>query len=134
MADLTVTAASVQPTSTTKRLTKIAAEAITAGESVYVNTNDQLALADNDLSAAAASAVGIALASAAAGQPCPYAYEGDLDMGSILTAGLIYVVSSTPGGIAPSADLASGDYTTILGVAKDADTLSLHVHASGNQV
>ena len=34
--------------------------------------------------------------------------------------GTVYVVSDTAGGIKPTADLATGDYTTILMVATDA--------------
>jgi len=134
MVDLTITAASVQPTSSTKRLTKIAGAAITAGQSVYVDASDLLQLADCDASATTAAATGISLANVAAGQPCSYATTGDLDMGSIITAGEIYVLSGTAGGIAPEADLASGDYVTILGVGKDADTMTIHIYASGNQV
>jgi hypothetical protein len=55
-------------------------------------------------------------------------------MGSIITAGTIYVLSSAAGGIAPAADLGASDYVTILGVGKTATVLSVHIHASGNQV
>ena len=131
MVDLTVTAASVVPTTTTKRLTKVASEAIDAGEAVYLNASDQLVLADNDASAASAAAIGIALASAAANQPCPYTYDGGLTVGAILTLGTTYILSSTAGKIAPIADVASGDYVTILGVASSTSVLDVHIHASG---
>lgn len=134
MTDLTVTASAVVPTSTSKTQTKIAAVAITAGQVVYVNSSNQLALADNDASALTPAVAGIAINSCSAGQPCSYTTEGDLTMGSIITAGTIYVLSSAAGGIAPAADLGSSDYVTILGVGKTATVLSVHIHASGNQV
>lgn len=134
MADISVTASSVVPTATTKRQTKVAAAAITAGQVVYVNTSDQLALADNDASATTAAAVGIALNSCAADQPCSYATSGAVTFNAVLTAGTIYVLSSTAGGIAPAADLASGDYVTILGVASSTTSLTVNINASGHQV
>lgn len=134
MADLSVTAASVQPTSSTKRQTKIAGAAITAGQAVYVDSSNLVQLADADSSATTAAAVGISMNDAASGQPVSYAYEGTLDMGSIITAGEIYVVSGTAGGIAPKADLASGDYVTILATGSDTDTVTIDINASGDQV
>jgi hypothetical protein len=134
MADISVTAASVVPTSTTKRQTKNAAAAITAGQVVYVNSSDLVALADNDASVTTAAAVGIALNSCAAGQPCSYATSGDVTFNAVLTAGAVYVLSSTAGGIAPVADLASDDYVTILGVASTTTNLTININASGHQV
>lgn len=134
MADISVTASSVVPTSTAKRLTKTAAVAITAGQVVYVNASDQLALADNDASTTTATAVGVALNSCAANQPCSYATEGNVTFNAVLTAGTIYVLSSTAGGIAPAADLASADYVTIVGVASSTTNMKIHMYASGAQV
>jgi len=134
MVDIVVTASAVKPTASTKTQTKRASVAITAGQAVYVTAADVLALADNDASALTQAAVGIALNSCAADQPCSYATEGDLTMGSIITAGTIYVLSSTAGGIAPAADLGAADYVTILGVGKNATTLSVKINVSGNQV
>lgn len=131
MVDVTVTAANVAPTSTTKRQTKIASVAITAGQVVYVNASDQLALADADLSEAAAAAVGVALNSCSANQPCSYAASGDVTFNAGLTKGAVYVASGTAGGIAPVADLASEDYVTILGVASTATNLQVNIYASG---
>lgn len=131
MVDITVTAASVKPTATTKRQTKIAAVAITAGQVVYVNSTDRIALADCDLSADAAKAVGIALNSCAADQPCSYAAAGDVTFNAALTKGAVYVLSGNVGGIAPVADLASLDYVTILGVASSTTNLQVNIYASG---
>lgn len=55
---------------------------------------------------------------------------GTLTIGGTVVVGTVYVVSATAGGIAPSADLATGWYTTILGVATTAAKLSMGLKAS----
>jgi hypothetical protein len=134
MVDIAITAANVAPTASTQRLTKIAAAAITAGQAVYVNASDRLALADADLSATAAAAVGIALNNAAANQPCSYAVGGDVTINAVATVGTIYVLSGTAGGVAPAADLASGDFVTVLGVGKTTTSIQLAVNATGIEI
>lgn len=129
MADLTITAANVNKiTGNVKNYT--AAVAITAGQPVYLNTSSQAALADADALASAA-AIGIAENSAAAGQQVGVQISGTMDVGATLAVGTVYVVSTTAGGIAPLADIASGDYTTILGIASAAGVLNLNVWATG---
>lgn len=134
MTDISVTASSVVPGAGAKRQTKTASVAITAGQVVYVNSSDQLALADNDASTTTASAVGIALNSCAANQPCSYATSGPVTFNAVLTSGTIYVLSATAGGIAPAADLDAEDYVTILGVASSTTSLTVNIFASGHQV
>lgn len=134
MVDIAITAANVAPTANTQRLTKIAAAAITAGQAVYVNATDNLALADADLSAAAAAAVGIALNNAAINQPCSYAVGGDITINAVATVGAVYVLSGDAGGVAPVADLASADYVTILGVGKTTTSIQLGINATGIEV
>lgn len=119
MADLVITAANITPGTTTGytpvKQTGTAGETITAGQSVYLLSSDsKLYKADANASSASAAAVGIALHAALAGQPLTYISSGALNFGAILTAGLYYVVSATAGGIAPTADLASGWYSTLL--------------------
>jgi hypothetical protein len=50
---------------------------------------------------------------------------------SAFTVGQVYVASTNAGGIAPYADLGSGDYVTILGVATTATNLKLSINQSG---
>lgn len=122
MVDITVTAASVVKGA--NGLTKLgtAGATITAGQVLYLDsTTGTLKLADNNLSAAAATPVGIALNGGASGQPIEYLYEDDdFTPGATLTQGLLYVLSGTAGGIAPSADLTSGMYPSLLFIAKSA--------------
>jgi len=132
MADLTITASQVQPgdiNANTKEGT--AGASITAGQPLYADASAQgkLKPADADLSSAAATCVGIAVHAAESGQPIRYQRTGDITLGAAaaMTAGTIYVVSDTAGGIMPSADLEAGDRVSILGVAISASVLRLRL-------
>lgn len=128
MASLTVTAANVQPTTTTTYKTGAAGAAITAGQSVYLDaTTNTIKLADADLSVAAAKGVGIAINNAASGQPVTYAISGQINMGATLVKGTTYVVGATAGSVAPQADLTTGATICILGTAKDATYLDVNI-------
>jgi hypothetical protein len=133
MADITITAASVKKTATTVIEEGVAGATITAGKPVYKDSTDgKLKLADADLSLAAAEAIGIALNGAETDHPLEYATGGDVTYNAGLTAGTVYVVSATAGGVAPSADLdaASTWYATILGVASSTTNLKVSIKAS----
>lgn len=121
MADLTITAADVVNTSGAIQ-SGTAGETITAGMAVYVKAADsRLWKAQCDGTAAEATAVGIALHAALAGQPLAYAGNGSvIDIGAT-TSKTIYVVSATAGGVAPVADLVTGNYISRLGHATATD-------------
>lgn len=91
---------------------------ITAGMPVYKDSTDNGHLKPGDADAAASAAcVGIALHGAADGQPLVYAKPGAvINWGATLSKNTYYVVSTTAGAVAPSADLAGGDYVTLLAV------------------
>lgn len=133
MADLTITAANVVAAADAKIGRGTAGAAITAGQSLYLDSADgRMKLADaNSGTAAARSCAGIALHAASSGQPIAYAYEGDVNPGATLTVGEIYVLSATAGGIAPEGDLTTGHYVGILGVATTASNLRLRINNSG---
>lgn len=132
MADITITAADVLKTTTTAVTEGIAGGTITAGMPVYIDTaaSGVLKACDADVAATSVCA-GIALHSAASGQPIKYAYSGSLTISAVMTVGQIYVVSTTAGGVAPYADLASGDFVSILGVASTSSNLILSINNSG---
>lgn len=130
MADLTITASSVVPGAGAVVKSAIAAVAITAGQLVYIDANGQAALADAN-AATTDNVVGMATNNAAASQPVNYVAKGLVDVGSVLTAAAVYVLSSTARGICPVADLGSTEYTTIIGVAVDANTLEIDIKVSG---
>lgn len=125
MADLTITAANVDPAAAGVNKNAVAGVAITAGQAIYLDAtaSNVAKLADADASLAAATSVGIAVCDAAAGQIVVYRDAGDIDLGVTLTVGELYFVSDTAGGIKPSADLGTGDYVTLLGIADATDNL-----------
>lgn len=132
MADVSITASAVLVTNNTITATGRAGATITAGQTVYADSTDNgdYKLADADSSDATAECKGIALNGAADGQPLEIATGGDLTMDG-LTAGELYVVSGTPGGLAPEGDLGAGDRVTFVGVAKSATSLSITLNISG---
>lgn len=136
MADLSITAANVQPGTGSTVVHGTAGATVTAGQPVYkdANDSDKWKPADADASEAAAEAIGIALNSAADEQPLAICKRGLMQTGATTVKGTIYVLSGTAGGICPAADLASGDWTTILAVAADnTGGLNVSIYASGVQ-
>lgn len=121
MADITVTAGSVLASSTALRATGVAGSTITAGQPVYIDTanGNVLKPTDSNASLLAATVAGIALNGGATGQPIAYVYEDpDFTPGATLVSGTVYGPSSTPGGICPNADLTTGDFPSVLFIAK----------------
>ena len=108
--------------------------AITAGQVVYLDSANggKVNLADADVEASAV-AVGVAVNDCAAGGVCSYVKSGSQISvsGAPFTKGLAYYVSLTAGGIAPVADLLTGDYVTIIGVASSTSVLDVNINASG---
>jgi hypothetical protein len=134
MADLTITAASViAAAGGSIERSGIAGATITAGKTVYQDpaTGKYLLADSNSATAAARDPDGIALNGASDGQPLAILRGGDLAIGATLTPGVVYYQSDTPGGICPVADLASGEYPCLLGIAKSASVLALDINASG---
>lgn len=134
MADITVTAANVKigTSATTTLRTVLYGDTITQGQPVYSDTtdSDKYKRADADVLATAVAA-GVALTPGVSGDYGVIVTDGPFVPGATLTVGATYVVSTNPGGIAPIADLASGDFTTILGVATTAAILDLDLYVSG---
>lgn len=57
--------------------------------------------------------------------------RGPITIGATLTAGVAYYCSGTAGGIAPVADVTTGWYVTIVGIATSTTVLDVKFHASG---
>jgi uncharacterized phage protein gp47/JayE len=130
VADIAITAANVAAGSDAVIEKGTAGATITAGQVVYKDTADnRFKLVDSDSATAAArNPYGIALNSASSGQPLSVQRAGDITVGGTLTAGTAYYASSgTAGGIAPLADIASGDDPILLGLAKSAAVLQLKI-------
>jgi hypothetical protein len=135
MADVTVTPAEVLPATDTLTIDGTAGATVTAGQTCYLDSSDnKYKLADADASAATAAVKGLAMHGASDGQPIRLAIGGTIDPGFTAAVGTIYVQSGTAGGIAPVTDLATGDFTTIIGVGISASSLKLLMINSGVQV
>lgn len=130
MADLTITPANVALAGSTTGAGPTVVqygEAVTQGEPLYINSSDgKYYLADADASATAAEATKLAMTPGGADDYGIVAgAEMEVDLGATLTVGTTYVVSATAGGIAPIADLTTGDYTCIIGTAETASKIKL---------
>lgn len=123
MADLTITAGNVVPSSTASTLHGTAGAAITAGQAVYLDTTtNTYKLCDADVAASAVCA-GIALNGASSGQPITILTDGQITIGATVTRGTAYYVSLTAGGICPVADISTGDYVSLIGIADSTTTI-----------
>lgn len=133
MADLSITAANVQPDLNGPFEIRIAGATITAGQTLYEDTSDsnKVKLFDANGSALLRVLFGVAMNGAASGQPVRVQRGGTYTVGATVAVGTIYVGSATAGGIAPAADLASGWYTNVLGVAVTTTTIKLGIINSG---
>ena len=134
MADISITASNLIPATGYGFVDGVAGATIPAGDLAYTSAvNGQFLLADNNDTAVKAAVTGIAAASAVSGQPQRLITSGNVAVGSILTVGTVYCLSSNAGKICPYADLDSGDYVTIVGVATAATTLKVAIRVSGIQ-
>lgn len=133
MADLTITAANVLKGANAVEEPGYAGETVTAGQPVYLDPTTRLYMkADNNSAVAAARLPrGIALNGASANQPLVIQRSGDITIGATLTAGTAYYLSDTPGGICPVADVGSGEYPCLIGIAKSTTVLGLGINYSG---
>lgn len=136
MVDIAITASQVLPGTDGATFEQgTAGGTITAGQPVYIDTGDsnKVKAADANAATPAFTVAGIALHAALAGQPIRYQTSGPITLGAgaAMTVGGVYVLSATAGGIAPVADLATGMYASVLGVATTAAILALKIHNSG---
>lgn len=133
MADLTVTASSVLANSGSAVEHGTAAAALTAGQVLYKDdATGRYGLADsNSATAGVRVPVGIALHAAATGQPVAVLTRGPITIGATLAAGTTYALSETPGGLQPTADLASGEYPSIIGMATSTTVLNVKIQSAG---
>lgn len=101
-ADLSITATDVAPVLVIEQITLPAAEAIDAGEVVFIDTNGKAQLADQD-EATEDDPAGVAITTAnAAGITITVLRKGLLDLGNALgdlAYGATVYLSATPGGI-----------------------------------
>ena len=123
MADIIITATNVVATGANTIADCTAGGALLAGEVVYLESaSNTVKLADcNSGTAEARSVYGIALNGAAVNQPVKVLRGGStLTLGGTLTPGVAYYLSPNPGKVCPVADIVTGCYPTVLGIATSA--------------
>jgi hypothetical protein len=136
MPDLVITAASVVPAGgATINRAYNAGATITQGKAVYLDTSTDpptWKLADaNDASATVRTVAGVAVSSASTGQPLAVQTGGPLAIGATVAAGSWYILSGTPGGIAPVADQVTGWYPSLIGYGISATQIQVQVVNTG---
>jgi hypothetical protein len=129
MADLTITAANVVSGSGATVERGSFGEAVTAGQVVYKSstTNKYMKADSNSVTVEARHALGIALNGGSLDQPAEVQKSGKITIGAALTAGSDYYLSDTPGGICPRADVGTGEYVCLLGLAESSSVLDLNI-------
>lgn len=125
MADLSITAGNVIAGASAVKKSGISGATITAGRVVYLDPSDsRYKIADADsVPSGGFGQVFLALNGASNGQPITVMSGGPVVIGATVTAGTAYYLSPTPGGIAPLADILSGDSVVLIGAATSATTL-----------
>lgn len=132
MTDLVVTAANVLQGAGAVTEAGVLGGTVTAGQAVYKDATGAWLAADSDSATALArSAKGIALTGGGLGQPVVVQKSGEITIGATMTAGIAYYLSNTAGGICPVADVGSGEYAGLIGIAKSTTVLSLGFNYSG---
>jgi hypothetical protein len=136
MADLVITPGSVIAGANATKIQGIAGETISAGQAIARDSvTRKLLKADNNAANAdLRTPIGIALHGASLDQPLMIQTEGDINLGAALTVGVPYFLGDAPGGICPLADLTSGEFVTLLGIASSAANLKMKIVLSGAAV
>lgn len=128
MAAISITAANTLGSATAKRLSQYkSAAAITAGQYVYLNTNNAWALVDTDasLGTGASDTRGFAENSApGAGQPLTVVVaDSSFTLGGTLTNGTTVYASTTAGGVTIADVPTTGAKPIIAGIANSTTTM-----------
>jgi hypothetical protein len=133
MADLSVTAANCVPGADARYVYGVAGETIAAGKAVYLAsaTNKWMMADANSGTAEARAATAIALTGSSNNQPITVQTGGTLTLGATMTAGVVYYLSDTAGGICPVADIGAGEYVCVIGVATSTTVMQLGFNYSG---
>lgn len=119
MTVITVTAARVHPVLIVEQATKPAAEAITRGQYVRLDTSGKFALGNGTTTGEVGAGSGIALNTAAAGEAVTALRKGVVDIGDGMTAlafGATVYLSDTDGAL----DTAAGTVSKVLGYVDSA--------------
>lgn len=126
MADISPSASTVTWVSGNRCVRGIAGATLVPGNAVYLDTTtNTYKLTDGDTDTESVCA-GIAIDSAISGREFLLAPPGAvINIGATVALGTIYVCSLTAGAICPWADLATGDYVTILFIGATSNIVEL---------
>jgi hypothetical protein len=128
MADLSITETAVLASADAVIENGVLGATIPAGDTVYLAAaDDRYELADADGAAAIRRPRGIVLNGGVDGQPTRILKAGDITVNAVLTAGVTYYQSPNPGKICVRADVLTGDYVCIIGVAKSTTVLAVDI-------
>jgi hypothetical protein len=134
MSDIIIAPADVELNSSVQGLFVQFGEAVSAGQCVYFDTATvKYFLADCD-SASKSAVAGIVISAGAAADGYGYIVGSSgaaLAIGGTTSAGEVYVLSGTPGGIMPSTDLVSGQLVSVVGVGDTGNNLVVGIFNSG---
>ena len=136
MADLSVTAANVQPSAAAVILRDYNYGAtVTAGQAVYLDASQTWQLLDIDANNIGTNAIGtvrgIAINGGASGQPAAVCTKDtDFTPGATLTNGSMVYGSTTAGGVTHDVPTTNA-YPVSFGLAKSTTKLNLSINASG---
>jgi hypothetical protein len=136
MADISVTAANVIPSSSASIQTGTAGATIVAGQTVYIDTgaSNVLKLSYNAGTLLEGTVCGIALNGGASGQVIRYVTEDPaLVLGATMTVGDAVYLGGVAGGMTiTTVDLDTGEYCSILGICTVVNsTISMKIIRAG---
>lgn len=141
MANLVITATSVvKGAGASIDSTHVWGETVTAGQVVYLNSDNKFYLANSDavngtaLKSGVGTTFGVALNGGAINQAAFVQTGGQVTIGATLLVGVWYYLSNTGGGICPVADLGTGDWSTILGYGSTVALMTIQPTSTGLQL
>jgi hypothetical protein len=133
MAEVSITASAVQPVTTGDDQTVssiwTAGATIAAGQWLYKDTanSNVMKLAQGDGTSLEGTVFGMALNSASSGQPVNVATGGRVTVGSVVTAGIFYFLSSTAGNMELFSDVTAGENTSQVAYATAATIVMIYI-------
>jgi hypothetical protein len=132
VSDYAPTAASVIASLNAQQSRGVAGVPITAGQALAINTDRTLHLAGAAAGAPLNVFAGFALDGAAVGQPVNYTKnDPSFSPGFAVPAGMIVILSATPGNVCPHTDLASGMVPTDIGQGIGGNQIALNAVSAG---
>ena len=131
MADIAITGTSLpQPSNPFVLLSGVAGQNLTAGQCGYVKAADGLIYTSKSKTAGAMQVTGIIMDTVSTGAAVRLLKSGNLNINAVAVVAVPYVLAED-GGIAPAADLATGDTTVVIGVGITTTQILVSIINSG---